>query len=63
VAKVPLHETGVAAALHAMRYGRHMMVGLGGLAEVEAFDRLFAGPTFPRPVSVPPSIEREDNRT
>ena len=62
VAKVSLHGTAVAALL-AMRHARQVMFALGGFAEDEAFDRLFASSTFPRPVWVPPSIEREDNRT
>jgi hypothetical protein len=62
VASVLLHRTDVDAALRATRFGPRLLVGLGGLGEVEAFDGPFARPTLRRPVLISPSIKREGNR-
>ncbi len=57
----PLHRTTVNAALSATHFGRRLMIGSGGFAEVEAVDGPSARPALRRPVTVPPFINREDN--
>jgi hypothetical protein len=63
IASYPRPRTVAHAAPRLARIRRRHALGLGGLAEVEAFENsLTMGPLQPR-ASIPPLIERDDSWT